>query len=485
MTITRLLTPAVALLLLVAPGSAWAKKDKPAEQPAARPIPAATSGVSATPLTSRHLAVSWTTETATYGQVELSLTPFKGPEAEGTVFPPSFLSATSYTRVAARTHDLCPTDLRPDTVYHVRARSKDPSGAVKVSEAVNVRTLPSPQASESEFARRDWMGIYVTRQFMKNKKRAGALDASYIRGVSVSQVWSEIEPVPGRLQWGRVDEALAEAGQHGKFVKLSLLGTSKINSKQWGTGPVRIPGWVADGVEVTTERGEDDERIVKWDPVFACRWWKFVVAYGRRYDERFRGRLAIVSVSGAGSAEMTTLARVLDGYGRMGYSDRQVDAGMLWAWRNMLEVFAEAFPHARLGIVPGSIPTGGATKKTAQKDLGEDVIKAAVDTYGRRLVLVHSGIALEKHGFLINTLRTYRNRVWIGGLAEIPHKHDPDPVGTLRRLFDQVVFPEDFAFVTLHPDALGLSPDRWGNLPALKDLLTREERRFAQMREKR
>jgi hypothetical protein len=473
----RLIALAIVLAVLLAAEPASAKKQRPGKRdPAAQSI-APRSGISATALTSRHVAVSWGTDTPTFAQVELSLEPFKGSASEGTLFPSAALSSTRYTRVASRIHDLCPTDLKPDTVYHARVRNRDAKGLVTVSEPFTVRTLPPPTpVPEAEFARRDWMGLYATDQWMGNKHiRANLLAAPYIRGASVSDPWSDVEPAPGRFHWEVIDQALAELQPSGKFVKLALRGAAKLKGK-------RIPQWVTDGVEII-EAPSGDEKTVKWDPVFACRWWQFVTAVGHRYDERLRGRLAYVGVSGAGSGEMNTVIKTVDAYRRLGYSDSQIETNVLWVWRNMLEVFAEAFPHARLGIVPGAIPLAG-TKKAVERDLGQEVVRSAEQAYGRRLVLSHSGFAVQKAGVLISTQRQYRERVWIGGLTEQPTKDKKDPVAALRPLFDQIVFPEGYAYVTLHSDGLGINPNRWGDLKPLKDYLTEVEKRFAALRNK-
>jgi hypothetical protein len=180
-----------------------------------------------------------------------------------------------------------------------------------------------------------------------------------------------------------------------------------------------------------------------------------------------------VNVSGVGSAEMATVNATLDAYRSLGYTDRQIEANFLWAWRNTLQVFAETFPHARLSLVPGSIPL------TDQTDLGSEIVKLAVETYGARLVLAHSGFSLEKTGFAIGQLLRYRDRVWIGGLTEQPRPDAADPVAVLQPLFEGLVFPNGFDFVTLHSDALGINPNRWGNLRPLKDFLFSAGAQFA------
>jgi len=422
-------------------------------------------------LTSRHVAVSWVTSLQKLVQVEYSQFPFSGPDQQGSVFPTPSFSPSGYTRVSSLTHDLCVADLKPDTLYFVRARTVGGrKGKPSVSEAVTVRTLPAPvPPPASEFTSPGWIGLYATDQWMTNKTiRANLMAAPYAHGAAVGTAWSDIEPAPGELNFSSIDQALSVLEIGAKYVKLALRGTSNINGK-------RIPDWVPDGVETVLTK-DAEERSVKWDPTFSCRWWQFVAAYGRRYDERVRGRLGFVNVSGVGSAEMATVKKTLDAYRSLGYTDQQIEANFLWAWRNTLQVFAEAFPHARLSVVPGSIPLA------EQKDLGSAIVKAAVDTYGGRLVLAHSGFSLVKDGFIINTLLLNRDRAWIGGMTELPPADAPDPVAVLRPLFDQVVFPDGFDFVTLHADALGIDPNRWGDLRELKDYLDSVEAQFAPFR---
>jgi hypothetical protein len=425
----------------------------------------------ATALTSGHIAVSWSSSGSKLAQVEYSLAPFTGPAPEGTLFPTPVLSPTGYTHVASKTHDLCPADLQPDTLYHVRVRTKPKKGgAISVSAAATVRTLPLPApVPATEFTAKDWIGLYATDQWMNNGAiRDNLMAAAYARGATIGTAWSDIEPAPGVFSFGTIDQALGDLQAGGKYVKIALRGTSNINGK-------RIPDWVPDGVE-TVNTDNNEERSVKWDPVFACRWWQYVTAQGRRYDSTLRGRVGFVGVSGVGSAEMATLKTTINKYRNKGYTDQQIEANVLWAWRNTLQVFAEAFPHARLSVVPGSILLA------PQNDVGLAVVQAAVNAYGFRLVLAHSGFALDKHGFLIDTLRLYRDRAWIGGLTELPAPDAPDPVAVLRPLFDEIVYPEGFDFVTLHSDALGINPNLWGDLQALKDYLSSVEAEFARIR---
>ncbi len=479
---SRAIAVALVLLLLLTGAPASAKKQRPGKKDVEAgnaPLPA---GVTVTALTSRHVAVTWGTQAPTYAQVELSPQPFKGKAPEGSLFPTPALSATGYTRVLSRVHDLCPADLTPNTSYYVRVRNRDQAGTVTVSEPLTVRTPPAlARAEPAEFVRKDWIGLYATDQWMGNKRiRDNLFKAPYIRGASVSDTWSDVEPGRGRFHWEVLDQALAEIEPTGKFVKLALRGASKMGGK-------RNPHWGEEGVEAVggreTGKHAGEDKVVKWDPVFACRWWQFVTAYGRRYDERLRGRLAFVGVSGAGSGEMNTRAQTIDAYRALGYTDAQIEANMLWVWRNLLEIFAEAFPHARLSIVPGAIPLVGR-KKSIERDLGTEVVRAAVEAYGRRLVLSHSGIAVQKTGVLISTQKGHRDKVWIGGLTEQPTKAQ-DPVVALRELFERVVFPEGYAYLTIHSDGLGINPNRWGDLKPLKDYLIQVERRFAEMRSRR
>ena len=84
----------------------------------------------------------------------------------------------------------------------------------------------------------------------------------------------------------------------------------------------------------------------------------------------------------------------------------------------------------------------------------------------------------------------YKTRVVTGGFSEKPEKNlilETDVVNALKDLFNTLVWPiadsgGNLGWVSLHDDALGITPKRWDNFHTLKDFLNSVEARFAALR---
>lgn len=387
------------------------------------------------------------------------------------------MSTDHYTRVLSTRHDLCATDLIPGTLYWGRVWNKDERGNESASAPFTCLMPPLPP---ERFAfSKSWFGLQLAEEWrsLDEAKKVGAIEQSYIRILEILQQWDELQPTPESTLWsledGRgIEDQLGELearvgaklGQT-KFLRLVVRAGGALEGK-------RMPDWAQAGVESVAQG--DDDRIVRWDPQYTCRYWKMVAAAGARYGQD--PRVLIVAVQAVSkTGEMTVPKNLLDAYRGLGYRDPEIAENMKWLYRNSLRVYAESFPRARLQMNMGRIQVADGAQ-----EVGNSILDAAAETYGVRIGFGSTGFDAVR----AELLTRYRDRVVVGGFSEKPGRDDLDPVAELDRIFE-LVWPhsEGLGWVSLHDDALGIHPSRWGDLPELKAFLAEVEGRFAELRE--
>jgi hypothetical protein len=392
------------------------------------------------------------------------------------------MSPSGHTRVLSQIQDLCPGDLMPGTLYYARVWNRDAGGSETASSAFAF-TTPHPPAAGYAFTR-DWYGLQLSEEWrsLDEPRRQGAIAQDYIRIIEALQQWDEIQPDRGGpLRWDTpdgLDSQLADVRQRAdlagktKFLRLLIRAGGAV-------GGHRMPPWAADGVETLSGDDDDTDKVVRWDPQYNCRYWRMIRAAGTRYDPD--PRVAIVPIQSVSkTGEMTMSGGLVDEYRALGYSDAQIAENMKWLYRNSLLVYSEAFPHKRLTMNMGRIPVsdGGG-------EAGDSILDALAAAYGRRL----GGGVTGFGGIREELLAAYRTSLVVGGFSEKPASDSTDPVGELTRIFD-MVWPHaecpgcELGWVSLHDDALGILPKRWGDLPELKTFLNQVEQRFAQLRQR-
>jgi hypothetical protein len=431
--------------------------------------------------------------------VEYSDKAFDSDRKQGRLFPLKSMSADQYTKVPCRNHDLLLAGLAPDTLYHLRVWNKAENGAETASPAVQFRTPPKP-ADLYRF-NPEHLGLQLSEPWsdLDPQTRAKAAAAPYIRTIRVRATWGELQPEkPDRVSWKVLDEQLADlekqsAGKD-KFIKLSLAGARHVEGRNEDT-------WFLEGVEILQRprkekaetkrrenKPEEKENVVRWDPQYLCRWLSLVKAAGGRLDSASspdpHPAIALVAISSvSNTGEMAMTPRLLDAYREDGYTDAQIAENMKWAYRAMLQVFAEAFPHKGLAMNMGNINVDDEKGGEA----GEAILDAAAATYGRRLQLAVTGFGKpDKDGPHAKLLKRYGDKVVVAGQCEKPDKDSQDPAKDLKEHFDDVIWPQTRASclgaVHLHADALGISRERWGDDAKLKEFLAGAEKRFAELR---
>jgi hypothetical protein len=428
-------------------------------------------------LASSIVAVSWTTDLPAIAGFEVQAAPFTSDSKQGLLFPVRSMSTDHYTRVLSTRHDLCATDLIPGTLYSGRVWNKDERGNESASAPFTFHLPPLPP---EHFAfSKSWFGLQLAEEWrsLDEAKKVGAVEQRYIRILEILQQWDEVQPTLESTLWsledGRgIDDQLQEIEQRvgsglgeTKFVRLVLRAGGALGGK-------RMPDWAESGVQSVAQG--DDDKVVRWDPVYTSRYWKLVAAAGARYgqDPRILS-VAVQSVSKTG--EMTMSRSLLDAYRALGYLDVEIAENMKWLYRNSLRVYAESFPLARLQLNMGriQIADGG-------QEVGDSILDAGAGAYAKRISFGTTGFDAVR----AELLTRYRDRVVVGGFSEKPGRDSLDPVAELERIFG-LVWPHSvgLGWVSLHDDALGIHPSRWSGLPELKAFLEDVEDRFAQLRE--
>jgi len=440
------------------------------------------------PLASRVVAVSWRTEKPALACVDYSDKAFESERKLGQLFPLKSMSPDHYTKVLCRNHDLCLAELTPGTLYHLRVWNKDENGAETVSPAVQFRTLGKP-ADVFRFSA-EHFGLQLSEPWsdLDPATRTRALEAPYIRVIRVLAAWDELQPEgPENTNWSVVEEPLADlekgVAERDKFIRLALTGARHIEKNE------QEP-WFLEGVECIKRPRKpnsnketapaEKENIIRWDPQYLCRWLTLIKETGSRLDSASSpdphpliALVSVASVSNTGEMDMTR--PLLDAYRACGYTDAQIAENMKWAYRAMLGVFAEAFPHKALAMNMGTLNVSDG-----KDDASLAILDEAAATYGKRLQLGVTGFG----GPRAELLKRYGGLAVAAGMTERPANDCPDPAADLKALFDGQIWPHasGLGAVAMHADALGISSARFGDSSELKEFLAGVEERFVEIR---
>ena len=445
------------------------------------PVSASTTdcGVKVQSLASQIAYVHWNTPAATYSSVELSTSPLLPGQKSGALFPPASMSATGYTRLSSKFHDLCPGDLEADTLYYGRIWNSDGAGLESASGVFTFRTPPVP-ANRFVFSK-DSYGLALSEEWrsLTPEKKSNALAAPYIRTMEVLQQWDETQPAgPDEFIWDAVSPMAGIIPQLNELKARGNTKSLKLVLRAGGAlGGHRMPVWAADGVETVAVEDDSADKIVRWDPQYVCRYWKMIHEAGKKFDSVPEiSSVAVQSVSKTG--EMT-MSPVMLGQLRALYSDGQIATNMQWLYRNSLLIYGESFPTKHIRMNMGRIQVPAAPN--SPQEVGQAILDSLANTYGRRLTMGATGFG----GYRDGLLNRYYTKTGVGVQSEIPQKDSQDPAGDLRAALDPALYgnySSGFSFVGLHDDALAINPKLWEGRDDLVDYLNRVEARFEYLR---
>ena len=233
-----------------------------------------------------------------------------------------------------------------------------------------------------------------------------------IDGVALHFTWGLIEPVEGRYDWSRPDEAFAGAARAGKKVSLGVVPG------------VFAPAWVyAAGAASVRFRWDKPWGFpacsqvalpVPWDGVYAAKWLAFVAALGRRYGGN--PALAMVKIQGVNAqtgelllphAEPSARGQQLVDCPPGDDVSAWLDAGyrpakVLAAWRGFALAYAQVFPHQKLVLdtgpwgLPGIGDSGRPTRQRGgDRALPSAIVAAGAAALGDAFVVANNGLSAK------------------------------------------------------------------------------------------
>jgi hypothetical protein len=210
-----------------------------------------------------------------------------------------------------------------------------------------------------------------------------------VDGIALRAFWNNLEPADGVYDWSYLDQPLDQAVAAGKMVTLST------------SAGIRTPDWVyAEGAapfHYMDSSGTPQVIPIPWDSVYLARWEDFVRAFGTHYS----ANPAVVQVKLTGLNRDTNevlLPRTTadtTNWQSVGYTSTRLDD----AWKEIVETFAQAFPHQQLAIiiVPNGLPDiddQGRIVSGAGEALIETLIHQGIDRYGAPVwVVQNSGLS--------------------------------------------------------------------------------------------
>jgi hypothetical protein len=169
-----------------------------------------------------------------------------------------------------------------------------------------------------------------------------------VHGISWVFTWRQIEPVPGKFDWSKIDAALAASDAAGYTSIIRVLAGEY--SPPWASTAfpsVHIPAGPWD----FGPRPHAMNTVVPWSPSFVAHWRSVIAAYGAHFDSR-HDLFGVQMPGGGHQGEMSITgwpgwldpSTPLIGGGTLGtsvYTDAK-DIGM---WDTFIDAYRAAFPN--------------------------------------------------------------------------------------------------------------------------------------------
>ena len=216
-------------------------------------------------------------------------------------------------------------------------------------------------------------------------------------GMRLRPLWSDIQTTPGAYDWTSVDAILDVAGQHEKFIGLSV--TAGVNSPQWVYDAGAIKYKLKDGSRLSTS--------IPWDTGFLDSWLPFIKAMGDRYDGN--PNISYVVISGLGQYIESYLSRSAADDIALGALGGQ--AAWIAGAQQIITAYADAFPTTPFFITAGR-PFFSLDSMTSL----QTVIDWAVATYPGRFGIMNATLnAVSDTGYYPNlAIYTYQGTQPVG-----------------------------------------------------------------------
>ncbi len=171
-------------------------------------------------------------------------------------------------------------------------------------------------------------------------------DSAYVSGGAVRVSWALLEPAEGSYDWSYLDQEIATARSHGKYISIFFGGAFK------------SPAWLLNNPAIhffVFQNGTQTVRTpLPYDSVYLAKLCRFITAFGARYRDSatvayVRGATESVT-QGWGLPGIDTAGRTLAGY------YHYTTDTLLHAMQRVLDTFMKAFPATPEWIEVGKLP---------------------------------------------------------------------------------------------------------------------------------
>jgi len=215
-----------------------------------------------------------------------------------------------------------------------------------------------------------------------------ALNNPFISGVALQIRWRDIEPVPGKPDWSKLDQLFAAAESSNKWVQLLIFPGF------WS------PSWALEGartelfdIQYGPGKGAMEKLPLPWDRVYLNHWFDFLKLLSTKYGNSPAFRVLGAAGPTSVSAEFTlpNHAGDLQKWRAIGYTPGKY----IEAWQKTFQVYAAAFPNQYVSVSLGfglNIDDRGKQDGRAGKPTKEAILNDAIRIFGRRFALQDSNL---------------------------------------------------------------------------------------------
>jgi hypothetical protein len=292
--------------------------------------------------------------------------------------------------------------------------------------------------------------VVIENKPQEERLNLEALKNPFISGVALQIRWRNIEPVPGRFDWSKLDQLLAAAESSDKWVQLLIFPGF------WS------PSWALEGAQ--TERfeiqygpgtGTVEILPLPWDRVYLGHWFNFLKQLAARYGKAHAFKMVAADGPTSVSAEFTLPGKPEDvqKWRSVGYTPNRY----IEAWEKVFRVYSAEFPNQFVSLSLGfglNIDERGKRDAKARKPTKEAIIDAGIATLGRRFALQNSnldGNPEREHGpHGVPLVISYSGRIVTGFQLRTSCLRNSgnmgaegDPPLALRRSIDRGMEPND------------------------------------------
>ncbi len=215
-----------------------------------------------------------------------------------------------------------------------------------------------------------------------------ALENPYISGAALQIRWRDIEPVPGKPDWTKLDQLFAAAESSKKWVQLLIF--PGFFSPAWAMEGVRTETFA---IQYGPGKGGAEKLPLPWDKVYLARWFTFLRQLSARYGKSPAFRVVAAAGPTSVSVEFTLPNTPEDArkWRDAGYTPDKYEE----AWRQVFQAYADDFPNQYVSLSLGfglSINDRGSQDGRAGKPAKEAIIDEGKRILGRRFALQNSNL---------------------------------------------------------------------------------------------